>query len=206
MKRFNGFLFAATALAFTIGAQAPVSAQNAAPAAESTAAAPGHVVIGDFGIDLSARDLTTKPGDDFERYASGKWIDKTTIPADRASIGSFTDLRETVQAQMKDLITSAPANSKAGALYASFMDEKAIEQKGLKPLMADIGKVRAISNRSQMARFMGATNGKFGVSLINSYVDVDTENPTTNILYLTQSGLGLPDKDYYINPRFAPQR
>ena len=206
MKRFNGFLFAATALAFTIGAQAPVSAQNAAPAAESTAAAPGHVVIGDFGIDLSARDLTTKPGDDFERYASGKWIDKTTIPADRASTGSFTDLRETVQAQMKDLITSAPANSKAGALYASFMDEKAIEQKGLKPLMADIGKVRAISNRSQMARFMGATNGKFGVSLINSYVDVDTENPTTNILYLTQSGLGLPDKDYYINPRFAPQR
>jgi putative endopeptidase len=206
MKRFNVFLYAASTLALTVGATVSLAAQNAAPAAESTTAAPAHAAIGDFGVDLSARDLSTKPGDDFERYASGTWIDKTTIPADRASTGSFIDLRETVQAQMKDLITSAPANSKAGALYASFMDEKAIEQRGLKPLMEDIGEVRAISDKNAMARYMGAANGKFGISLINSYVDVDTENPTTNILYLTQSGLGLPDKDYYINPRFAPQR
>ncbi len=52
-----------------------------------------HAAIGEFGVDLTARDTATKPGDDFERYASGKWIDATTIPSDRPSIGSFTNLR-----------------------------------------------------------------------------------------------------------------
>ena len=100
MTRLNSLLCTATALAFTFAVAAPVAAQDAAPAAEPAAAATnnnivviGRAAIGDFGVDLTAQDKSVKPGDDFERYASGAWIDKTTIPADRASTGSFIDLR-----------------------------------------------------------------------------------------------------------------
>ncbi len=213
MTKFKNLLSTATALAFTLGAAVPVAAQDAAPAAAPQATiagdktvAAGHAKIGDFGLNLAARDTSVKPGDDFERYASGTWIDKTTIPADRPSVGTFYNLRETVQAQMKKLITSAPADSKAGKLYNSFMDQKTLERIGLKPLMRDIAKVRAISDKTQMARYMGQTRGQFGISLVDSYVDTDTADPTMNILYVDQGGIGLPQKDYYLKPQFAPQR
>jgi len=204
MIAFKTLLRSATALALTAAVSHTAWAQDPAPASQIVVT--GHAAIGDFGIDLSARDLSTKPGDDFERYASGKWIDATTIPADRASTGSFVNLAENVRTQLQQLITSAPKDSKAGTLYKAFMDEKAIERVGLKPLMHDIAEVRSISDKSQMARFMGEANGVFGTSLIAPSIDVDTENPTTNVLYLSQAGLGLPEKDYYLKPAFAPQR
>ena len=91
-------------------------------------------------------------------------------------------------------------------LYSSFMDEKALERRGLAPLMEDIAAIRALSDKSAMARYMGATDGRFGISLMNSYVDTDTADPTINDLYIGQGGLGLPEKDYYLNANFAPQR
>jgi putative endopeptidase len=204
MIKSTTLLRSAAALALLAGVAVPAIAQDAA--APDQIVVTGHAAIGDFGVDLTARDETVKPGDDFERYSSGKWIDATEIPSDRASTGSFVDLAEGVRSQMQALITSAPKDSKAGALYASFMNEKALERVGLQPLRADLAHVKAISDKSEMARFMGSTNGVFGASLINSYIDVDTENPTTNVLYLSQGGLGLPEKDYYLNPSFAPQR
>ena len=204
MTKLKILLRSASAFALLAGISAPAIAQDAAPSDQIVVT--GHAAIGEFGVDLTARDPNAKPGDDFERYASGKWMDATEIPADRPSTGSFVNLAEDVRTQMQTLITSAPADSKAGALYASFMNEKALEKVGLKPLMGDLARVRGIANKGEMARFMGATNGVFGSSLIGSYIDVDTENPTTNILYLSQAGLGLPDKDYYLKADFAPQR
>lgn len=123
--------------------------------------------IGEFGIDLTARDTSAKPGDDFEQYASGSWIAKTEIPADRPSTGSFYDLREQVQSDLQALITDAPAGTKYGALYAAFMDERAVERAGLAPLMRDIAEVRAIGDKSAFARFMGGTAYRFGVNLFD---------------------------------------
>ena len=163
-------------------------------------------LIGAWGVDLTGRDLSVKPGDDFEKYASGTWIAKTEIPADRPSTGSFVDLSEMTQDQLKGLILSAPATSKTGMLYSTFMDEKALERAGLAPLMTDIAAIRALPDKSAMARYMGATDGRFGISLVSSGVDTDTADPTINDLYISQGGLGLPEKDYYLNPRFAPQR
>nr|WP_166175218.1 M13 family metallopeptidase [Altererythrobacter segetis] len=204
MTKLKTLLRSASALALLAVISAPATAQNAAHSDEIVVT--GHAAIGDFGIDLAARDPNTKPGDDFDRYASGKWIDATTIPSDRPSTGSFVNLSEDVRSQLQTLITSAPAGSKYGAVYNAFMNEKRAEQVGLKPLMADLAKVRAIQDKSEFARFMGSTDGVFGSSLIASYIDVDSENPTTNVLYLSQGGLGLPEKDYYLNPNFAPQR
>jgi len=175
MHKFKSLLSAATALAFTLGVAAPVSAQDAAPAGGQQAVAAevpniivtGHAAIGDFGIDLTSRDTSTKPGDDFERYASGAWMDKTTIPADRPETGSFINLRDDVQTELQNLVTKAPAGTKYGALYSAFMNEKAVERAGLKPLMADLAPVRAIKDKSQFARFMASTYERFGINLID---------------------------------------
>ncbi|MBO0749061.1 MAG: M13 family metallopeptidase, partial [Porphyrobacter sp.] len=204
MTKIKTLLRSATALALLAGFSAPALADDVAPSSEIVVN--GHAAIGEFGIDLAARDPNAKPGDDFERYASGKWIDATTIPSDRPSTGSFVNLSEDVRTELQKLITSAPAGSKYGALYSAFMDEKAAERAGLKPLMGDIAAVRAISDKSQFARFMAATDGKFGINLVDFGVDADTADPTMNVLWLGQGGIGLPEKDYYFNPQFATQR
>ena len=204
MPNFKTLLRSATALALLAAVSAPAIGQDRAPGDEIVVN--GHAAIGDFGIDLSARDTSAKPGDDFDRYASGAWMDKTTIPADRSRVGSYIDMREDVTANTQKLIQAEPTASQAGALYHSFMDEKGVERTGLAPLMADLAKVRAISDKSEMARFMGATNGVFGISLIDSGLDVDPQDPTVYALNLGQGGIGLPEKDYYFNPRFSAQR
>ena len=119
-------LSAASALAIGLALAAPAFADETA-SDENTIVVTGQAKIGDYGIDLTARDLTADPGDDFERYASGAWMDRTEIPADRPSVGSFYNLREDVTEEVNGLVTDAPAGSQYGALYTSFMDD-ALEQ------------------------------------------------------------------------------
>ncbi|ANY19844.1 Neutral endopeptidase [Tsuneonella dongtanensis] len=167
----------------------------------------GRPAIGDWGVDLSNRDLTVKPGDDFERYASGAWMARTEIPSDKSRTGSFVELDETVRENVRGLVTSpAKASTKYGMHYAAFMDERAIERAGLTPLMQDIAVVRAIDDKSEFARFMGSTYDKFGINLFGSFVYADTGNPNMNVLWLSQGGLGMPDRDYYLKDDFAKQR
>ncbi len=198
----------ASALAFSLALSAPAFAQDDQPAVTDAKeiVVVGHAQIGEFGLDLTARDLSAKPGDDFERYASGAWIDQTEIPADRPSVGSFNNLREDVTAQVNGLITGAPDGTQYGALYHSFMDEKAIEKAGLKPLMRDLAVVDAIQDKSEFARFMGSTYDKFGVTLFGGGPYADPDDPSMNTLWFGSGGLGLPEKDYYFNPQFAKQR
>jgi len=206
-------LSAASAIALAASlAAAPAYAQEAsadgagAPENEQIVVT-GRPQIGDFGLDLTTRDLSAKPGNDFERYASGAWIDRTDIPADKPSVGSFVDLGERSQEQVRGLVTApTAAQAKYGMLYNTFMDEKAIERAGIAPLMKDIAKVRAIDDKAEFARFMGATYDKFGITLFAGGPYADTGNPNMNVLWFGQSGIGLPERDYYLNPQFAKQR
>ena len=204
MRKLNAHVLARPLLATLLlsAAFTPLAAQQA-PA--PTQSAP-KTTYGTWGVDLGVRDLSAKPGDDFERYASGKWLDATTIPADRPSTGSFYDLHEAVQAEVRTIITAAPASGQIGALNHSFMDEAQIEAVGIKPLLADLAKVAAIGDKQAFARYMGATNGNFGASMVDFDVEPDTANPDMNVLSLGQGGLGLPDRDYYLNADFKPQR
>ncbi|TMM50198.1 M13 family metallopeptidase [Qipengyuania marisflavi] len=200
---------AVSALALIIGlAAAPAMAQQAAATSENgeTIVVTGQAKIGEYGLDLTARDLTADPGTDFERYASGAWIDRTEIPGDRPSVGSFYNLREAVQEEVKGLITGAPAGTQYGALYTSYMDERAIERVGLAPLKRDLAEVRGISDKSEFARFMGGTYDSFGITLFGGSPYADTDDPTMNVMWLGQSGLGLPQKDYYFKDDYAKQR
>ena len=195
------FLIAGAALA--VLALPLATAQLGAQAATAVA---GKAAIGTWGFDLSGQDTSVKPGDDFFRFVSGKWADRTEIPADRASFGSFDILRDATQDQVKSLITAAPAASKIGAFYSSFMDEKKLERVGLAPLKRDLAKLNAIKSKAQFTRFMGATNGVFGSSIVGFGIGADTANPELNVIYMGQSGLGLPEREYYFADQFKPQR
>lgn len=211
MTKFKPALAAATsAMALAFAIPSPVLAQDAAATEtgdRDQIVVVGRAQIGEFGLDLTTLDPTVKPGDDFERYASGAWIDRTEIPADRPSTGSFVDLAEQSQEQVRSLVTSpAAAQAKYGMVYATFMDEKTLERQGVAPLMQDIAAVRAIDDKREFARFMGSTYDKFGTTLFGGSPYADTGNPNVNVLWFGQSGIGLPERDYYFNDQFAKQR
>ena len=193
-----------TAAALALGT-APALAQTAtSAAAEAPAAAKPH--FGTWGVDLSAMDTSVKPGDDFQRYTSGKWLDATEIPADRPSVGAFNDLRETTQEQLQKLITEGPAGTKYRAFYDSYMDETTVEQLGLAPLKADLATLDAIATKREFARFMGSTAGQFGISLVDAGPYADSADPTMNVLWMSQGGIGLPEREYYFADQFKTQR
>ena len=164
MTRWTVWLGSGAAMALL--AMGPAQAQDS-DAATDTIVVTAPAAIGAFGIDLTARDTSASPGSDFERYAAGKWIDATEIPADRPSTGTWNNLRDGVQDELQRLITEAPAGEKYGALYASFMDEKAVERAGLAPLMRSLADVRAIADKSEFARFLGASAYRFGKNLFD---------------------------------------
>ena len=197
---------AVSALALGLALAVPAYADNTTETDANTIVVTGQAKIGDFGLDLTARDTAADPGDDFERYASGAWIDRTEIPGDRPSVGSFYNLREDVTEEVNGLITQAPAGTQYGALYTSFMNEAAIERAGLAPLMRDLAQVDALSDKSAFARYMGATYGKFGGSLFGAGPYADPDDPTMNALWMFSGGLGLPEKEYYFDAKFADQR
>jgi putative endopeptidase len=170
---------------------------------------------GAWGIDLTAMDLKIKPGDDFNRFASGAWLERTTIPADKpmASLryvmtditnGRLHDLME--KAAIADRAQPSTLEDKIGVFYKSFMDEAKIEALGTKPITAELNAIRASANREDIAELMGHnTNGFFG-AIITLSIDVDLKDVSRYAIYFGQSGLGLPDRDYYLKPSFSEQK
>jgi putative endopeptidase len=163
------------------------------------------VRFGAWGVDLTAMDRTAKPGDDFDQFVNGGWKHRTEIPADQPSTGVGYDVFNRSQAQIRTIIEQAPATSQLGGMYRSFMNEAAVESSDNKPLLADLKRVAALPDKAAFVRYMGETNGAFGLTLIGAGVAPDPANPSINTLFLGQAGLGLPDRDYYLTATFKPQ-
>jgi putative endopeptidase len=183
-----------------------VSAALLAATALSIPAAAADSSFGKWGVDLDARDLSVKAGDDFQRYTSGKWLDSHPIPADQAEIGTFFDTYNSNQDRLKAIVVSAPKDSQLGALYASYLDEARLEQLDDAPLKADLARVDAIQDKAGLTRFMGASAADFGGSLFGTGIGPDAVNPNLNTLYLGSGGLGLPDRDYYLDDKYKKER
>jgi putative endopeptidase len=171
--------------------------------------------MGAWGIDTAGMDKSVKPGDDFFRYVNGAWAKNTPIPADRSSYGGFAVLRDLSEARMRKLVegyqpsAAMPTSdqAKVAALYRGFLDEAAIEKLDSKPIQPRIAAIRAIKSKDQMARSMGeALGGGFGGSFFGSFVNDDSKNPDFYALYMGQSGLGLSDRELYLQEKFAPQK
>jgi len=184
------------------------SALYAAPAAAQAAASgePQTVRFGTWGVDLQSRDLKANPGDDFERYASGAWMDATDIPPDKSSNSVGSDVSDRNQERLQRIVLGAPADSQIGALYKSYMDEARLEQLDAAPLKPDLDRVNAISSKAEFTKFMADSLGDYGQSLFGIGIGPDPADPALNTLYLGTSGLGLPDRDYYLLDKYKPQR
>ena len=204
MRIRHAAISAALLLAGTALAAPAFAEQGTAAAAAVTDPKPLH--FGSWGVDLTARDTAVKPGDDFDNYANGGWRARTEIPADQASAGVDYDVYNLTQDQLRAVVSKAPADSQVGALYQSFMDEARVEQLDAKPLMADLAKIDAISSLDEMTRFMGTTQGRFGISIVGPGPYADPDTPTINTLWVGSGGLGLPDRDYYLTDGFKTQR
>jgi len=183
---------------FLLAAVSAVAISGAAMAADKP-------MYGAWGVDLTARDLSVKPGDDFNKYANGAWEKRTTIPADQASAGVFNDIYNRSQDQLRTLIETADASTQIGGLYKSFTDEAKVEQLDDAPLKPDLAAVQAVASKSDMAKSLGAAHGGFGPDLFSLDIYPDAKSPEVNALYIGQSGLGLPDRDYYLTDGFKPQ-
>jgi len=170
--------------------------------------------MGSWGIDTAGMDKSVKPGDDFNAYVSGNWAKNTPIPADRSSWGSFALLSDLSEARVRNLVEGYKLGdpgkdgdqAKVAAIYRSFMDEAAVEALGPKPLQPKIAAIRSASTKEDMARMMGQAFGGFTSSFFGGYVGDDAKNPDYYVLILSQSGLGLGNRDMYLDAKFALQK
>src|SRR5215471_15627547 len=140
-------------------------------AAGQTTASPAR--YGSWGVDLTAMDKTAKPGEDFDLFVNGGWKHRTEIPADQPSTGVGFDVFNRSQAQIRAIIEQAPPTSQLGGMYRSFMNEADVETRDDKPLQADLKRVAALDDKDAFARYMGGTNGAFGLTLIAAGVTPD---------------------------------
>jgi predicted metalloendopeptidase len=178
-------------------APTPTIAATVAPPALPKAA------IGDFGLDLSAGDKSVKPGDDFFAYANGTWDQSFKIPPDKASFGPFDRLDELSKERVRTIIEQSAAAHAAhgtpeqqiGDYYAAFMDESAIEANGLALALPDLERIAAAKSRADVARLFGTIGY---ATLFDVQLSPDYKNPDRYAVVITESSLGLPDRDYYL--------
>lgn len=158
------------------------------------------------GIDLDALDPDTRPQDDLYRHVNGRWIDSHEIPADRAMDGAFRALYDQAEVHVREIIQDAPAGSLIGDLYASFMDTDRIAALGTSPLDEDLALIREARDTAALTRALGALQRTGGTAGVRFWVDNDATDPEKYVVYLRQSGLGLPDEAYYREEQYAPIR
>jgi putative endopeptidase len=173
--------------------------------ATATPAAPAITkpIFGTFGVDLTTRKTAVKPGDDFFAHTNGGWLDTFPIPADKASYGVAEKLDDEARANVRKIIeeaaaAKAPAGSveqKIGDFYASFMDTKRIESAGIAALKPELDRIAAAKTPTDLSRLFGEPGYQ---SPIGVYIGPDDKHPDAYFVTLVQSGLGLPDRDYYV--------
>src|SRR5262245_41179334 len=184
-------------------------------AEQSARVAPVVGEYGRWGFDLTGMDSSTRPGDDFYRYANGAWYDRTRIAPDRDSNGVDRVLSDSVEFRIRDILERGEAGveararadaAKVGAFYAAFMDEARAETLDAQPIKPLIQELRAAVSRDDLAGLMGKSPGTFFSAIFEISIDVDAKAPDKYVVLIGQSGLGLPDRDYYLTPQFADKK
>jgi predicted metalloendopeptidase len=186
---------------FTLSAAAVALAVGVAPVARAQSATLA------LGIDTTNFDRSVRPQDDFFRFVNGGWLAHTEIPGDASSWGAFNELRENSRTALHSIVeeaarSKAPAGSEArkiGDLYASYMDSARVESLGISPLKNDLATIAALKSASQLPATFARlarirVQGPFSVG-----VGADQKSSRDNIVSISQGGLGLPDRDYYLS-------
>ena len=161
------------------------------------------------GVDLENFDPKVPATEDFYHHVNGKWLERTEIPADRSNYGSFTKLLDEAEANLKAIIEDAAAKDaaegteaqKVGDFFKSFMDSERLDKLGLEPLRGELTRIYGLSDKAQVAEAFGRLVRIGARSPVSSWIDQDAKKSTEYIVYLSQSGLGLPDRDYYFDDK-----
>ena len=185
--------------ALLLASASSVSAQTA-PQAPPVARDATKPQIGDFGFDMAGRDTSVTPGTDFFDYANGGWVKATAIPADRSSYGMFHVLQDLSLARTRTILDAATVKrgDKVGDFYASFMDEAAVNSRGAAPVKPWLASLKATTDKTALVTQIAKLQRQGVGGLVGVGVQQDDKDPTTYVVSFGQSGLGLPDRDYYL--------
>ncbi|MBQ4891582.1 M13 family metallopeptidase [Shewanella sp. MMG014] len=164
-----------------------------------------HAELGDFGIDLTARNEAVKPGDDFFMYASGTWYDNFEMPADKTRYGAFTALGERSEKQVKEIINDIASRSDLNAeeqliadFYQSYMDTDTINKLGITPIQGTLDTITAVKNTDDLTKVFGNAWLTDAESPISGGMWFNRLDPNQYELSIGAGGLGLPDRSYYL--------
>ena len=193
-------LFAAALLLAASALAQPSFAQDVRPRDSR----PGHPSIGAWGVDLSSMDRSVKPGDNFFQYVNGAWFKTAVIKPDRSRTGSFDDLLLLSEYRMQQIADGLMRRTavqgeerKLRDLYASYLDQRGIDAKGLAPAKPDLDMIAGLKDHAALGAAFGTAglplDGPFGL-----YIDVNDKDPAHYLVWIRQWGLGLPDRDYYL--------
>jgi putative endopeptidase len=163
------------------------------------------------GIDLSHVDADFRPQDDLFGHVNGRWLAEYDIPADRATDGAFRHLFDRAEEQVRDLIIEASESGasadndaqRIGDLYASFLDEEAVERRGVQPLLDELATIDEAADSAALAAALGALQHTGVGGGVGMYVDTDSKDSTRYLVHFTQSGIGLPDESYFRDEQHA---
>jgi endothelin-converting enzyme/putative endopeptidase len=177
------------------------------------AAGAGKARFGAWGYDTASMDASVKPGDDFFKYVNGGWDKRVQIAPDKTSAGVDDILADEAERQVRDIVErlakdpakAGPAGQRVGDFYAAWMDEKALEAKGVAPLKPYLAKIAAVKDKAGVARLFAETGYE---SPVNVGINPDLDDPTRYVVGVGQSGLGMPNRDFYLRegPKFDAYR
>jgi putative endopeptidase len=216
----RNFLLTAAALAALsvggVGATSAVGADAAKTAGVEPPVPAADLVspkYGTWGFDKSGMDPSVKPGDDFFAYANGKWATRTDIPGDKVRYGNFDKLAVLSESRVHAIVEDAVAGklkdkdgAKIGAAYASFMNEALADKLGAAPIRPALAQIRATASKDAFTDMMGHANASPFATLLPVAISIDPKSPKAYAVVTATGGLGLPDRDYYLQASFADKK
>lgn len=203
---FRGLLFTASLL--LVGACAKTSEQSTATAPQADTTAATTTLPEGVGINLAYMDTTVSPGEDFFQFVNGRWLEETEIPGDQGRWGSFQELRERNNQTLLQVLEEAATNTqyaagsderKAAEFYRIGMDSLRAEQLGIQPLTPVRDRIKALTTKKALQEYLAFEDRLGGDAFYGFGVYPDLKNSKVMAAYLGAGGLGLPDRDYYLN-------
>jgi putative endopeptidase len=172
-------------------------------------------MLGDGGLDTTAQNPAIRPGDDFYGHVNGAWLDRASIPADKFAWTRRLEMTDRVEARLREMMQASAARAphephdlegKVGAFYKAFMDEQRAEQLGSRPIAAELAAARTSKSRAALAARMGRNPYGLEATFFDLSIAADLKNSKRYAVYLSQDGIGLPDRDYYLQSDFSEQK
>ena len=161
------------------------------------------------GLDFSHQDSSVRPQDDLYRHFNGGWLKTAEIPADRATDGAFMTLRIQSEARVREIIESATGSDEAtkiSNIYASFMAADAVNAKGATPIAKELKEVDSIVTLKDFISTLAKLEARGLSGIFGTFIYADMKDASTNIMYLQQGGISLPDEAYYREEKYADIR